>query len=46
MRTEVMILKHQDDAYVDALLEELGADTGGLESKTRKESEEGGRHAS
>jgi hypothetical protein len=38
MRTELMILKHQDDAYVDALLEELGVDADGLERKTQKES--------
>lgn len=34
MRTELAILKHQDDAFVDALLEELGVDTAGLERKT------------
>ena len=28
MRTELAILKHQDDAFVDALLEELGVDAG------------------
>jgi hypothetical protein len=38
MRTEPLILKHQDDAYVDALLEELGVDADGLERKTHKES--------
>lgn len=38
MRTELMILKHQDDAYVDALLKELGVDADGLEEKVRKES--------
>ncbi|MGA2971890.1 MAG: hypothetical protein ABSE39_04600 [Candidatus Bathyarchaeia archaeon] len=36
MRTELAILKHQDDAFVDALLEELGADADGLAAKTRK----------
>ncbi len=36
MRTELAILKHQDDAFVDALLEELGVDTDGLERKTQK----------
>ena len=34
MRTELMILKHQDDAFVDALLEELGVDTAGLATKS------------
>ena len=38
MRTELMILKHQDDAYVDALLKELGVDADGLAEKARKES--------
>jgi hypothetical protein len=38
MRTELLTLKHQDDAYVDALLKELGADADGLAAKTRKES--------
>jgi hypothetical protein len=38
MRTELLIPKHQDDAYVDALLKELGADADGLAAKTRKES--------
>ncbi len=38
MRTELMILKHQDDAYVGALLKELGVDADGLERKARKES--------
>ena len=38
MRTELMILKHQDDAYVDALLKELGVDADGLAEKVRKES--------
>jgi hypothetical protein len=38
MRTELMILKHQDDAYVGALLKELGVDADGLTAKTRKES--------
>jgi hypothetical protein len=37
MRTELMILKHQDDAYVDALLKELGVDADGLAEKARKE---------
>jgi hypothetical protein len=37
MRTELMILKHQDDAYVDALLKELGVDADGLAEKVRKE---------
>lgn len=36
MRTELAILKAQDDAFVDALLEELGADLNGLERKTQK----------
>lgn len=36
MRTELLILKHQDDAYVDALLKELGVDADGLAEKTRK----------
>ncbi|MGA2789838.1 MAG: hypothetical protein ABSF00_03600 [Candidatus Bathyarchaeia archaeon] len=38
MRTELMILKHTDDAFVDALLKELGVDSDGLAAKTRKES--------
>jgi hypothetical protein len=38
MRTELMILKHQDDAYVEALLKELGVDVDVLAEKTRKES--------
>jgi hypothetical protein len=38
MRTELMILKHQDDAYVDALLKELEVDPDGLAAKARKES--------
>jgi hypothetical protein len=38
MRTELALLKHQDDAFVGALLEELGADADGLAAKTRKES--------
>jgi hypothetical protein len=38
MRTELAILKHQDDAFVSALLKELGVDTNGLAAKTRKES--------
>ncbi len=33
MRTELAILKHQDDAFVDALLEELGVDADGLQRK-------------
>ena len=37
MRTELAILKDQDDAFVDALLEELGQHTDGLEKETRKE---------
>lgn len=36
MRTELAILKHQDDAFVGALLEELGADADGLARKTQK----------
>jgi hypothetical protein len=36
MRTELAILKAQDDAFVDALLEELGVDADGLAAKTRK----------
>jgi hypothetical protein len=36
MRTELLILKHQDDAYVDTLLEELGVDVNGLATRTRK----------
>jgi hypothetical protein len=36
MRTELLILKHTDDAYVDALLKELGVDADGLERKTQK----------
>lgn len=35
-RTELAILKHQDDAFVGALLEELGADADGLAAKTHK----------
>lgn len=35
-RTELAILKHQDDAFVGALLEELGADADGLARKTQK----------
>lgn len=38
MRTELMILKHMADAYVDQLLKELGVDADGLAAKTRKES--------
>lgn len=38
MRTELAILEHQDDAFVGALLKELGVDADGLERKTRKES--------
>lgn len=38
MRTELALLKHQDDAFVGALLEELGADADGLAAKARKES--------
>lgn len=38
MRTELAILKDQDDAFVDTLLEELGVDADGLAKKTRKES--------
>jgi hypothetical protein len=36
MRTELAILKQQDDAFVGPLLEELGLDADGLERKTRK----------
>jgi hypothetical protein len=36
MRTELALLKHQDDAFVGALLEELGADANGLARKTQK----------
>lgn len=36
MRTELAILKQQDDAFVDALLEELGVDTDGLAAKAQK----------
>jgi hypothetical protein len=36
MRTELAILKNQDDAFVGALLEELGVDVNGLERKTQK----------
>lgn len=36
MRTELALLKHQDDAFVGALLEELGADADGLARKTQK----------
>jgi hypothetical protein len=35
-RTELAILRHQDDAFVGALLEELGADADGLARKTQK----------
>ena len=38
MRTELAILKDQDDAFVDTLLEELGVNADGLAKKTRKES--------
>lgn len=38
MRTELMILKHTDDAYVGTLLKELGVDADGLAAKARKES--------
>jgi hypothetical protein len=38
MRTELMILKHMTDAYVDELLKQLGVDADGLAAKTRKES--------
>jgi len=31
-----MILKYQDDAYVDALLKELGVDADGLAEKSSK----------
>ena len=37
-RTELAILKHQDDAFVGALLEELGVDVDGLARKTQEES--------
>jgi hypothetical protein len=35
MRTELALLKHQDDAFVDQYLEELEVDTGELESKAK-----------
>ena len=37
MRTELMILKDQDDAYVNDLLEELGVDLNGLAKKLERE---------
>lgn len=36
MRTELAILKHQDDAFVDELIKELRQDTDELEKETRK----------
>lgn len=36
MRTELAILKHQDDAFVDELIKELRGDTDELEKETRK----------
>jgi hypothetical protein len=38
MRTELAILRDQDDAFVEALLEELRQDTNGLEKNTQGES--------
>jgi hypothetical protein len=37
-RTELAILKHQDDAFVDQYLEELEGDTNELESEAKKRS--------
>jgi hypothetical protein len=36
MRTELAVLKHQDDAFVDDLLKELKGDTDELEKEARK----------